>query len=67
MPYFFTKSIVVLIMVLLHAVISAALSIKFESDTHDFGEVREGDMPEFSFQLMNSSTEDLVIQKIHPS
>jgi len=49
MPYFFTKSIVVLIMVLLPAVTSAALSIKFERDTHDFGEVGEDDMPEFSF------------------
>jgi hypothetical protein len=52
---------------LLPAVAYAAPSVKFETVTHDFGKVNEGDKLEFSFQFENSGTDDLVIEKLQTS
>jgi hypothetical protein len=58
------KRIVLLIVLLLPAAAYAAPSITFETDTHDFGKVREGDKIEFSFAFENTGTGELVIEKL---
>ncbi len=54
-------------LLLLPAVAYAAPSMKFETLTHDFGKVREGDALEFTFTFGNAGTDDLIIEKIHAS
>lgn len=66
--YTFCMGRIILIMIfLLPAVAYAAPSVKFETVTHDFGKVNEGDKLEFSFQFENSGTDDLVIEKLQTS
>jgi hypothetical protein len=40
---------------------------KFESDTHDFGEVPEGPLAEYDFEFKNVGKEPIVIQEAHGS
>ncbi len=42
-------------------------TIKFASDTHDFGTLQEGDPAEAEFVFTNTGKEPLMIQKVQPS
>ncbi len=59
--------LVIIAMLLLPAVAHAAPSIRFESDTHDFGQIKPGDEVRFTFKFLNAGTDDLIINKIHSS
>ena len=39
-------------------------SIRFESELHDFGTVKQGDVLEFAFEFTNIGTEDLLIKRL---
>lgn len=41
--------------------------LKFKSDVHDFGHLREGDAADFVFEFKNSGKEPLVIQRVQAS
>ena len=45
----------------------AGPSIRFESELHDFGTVKQGDLLEFQFEYTNTGTEDLLIKKLTAS
>jgi hypothetical protein len=49
------------------AVVHAGPSIRFDSEVHDFGTVREGEVLECSFELSNTGDEDLMISGLTPS
>ena len=38
--------------------------IKFESELHDFGTVKQGEFLEYKFEFTNTGNEDLFIKKI---
>ncbi len=42
-------------------------TIKFKTETHDFGNLQEGDPAEAEFVFTNTGTEPLIIQNVHPS
>jgi len=41
-------------------------TIKFKSETHDFGNLQEGDAAEAEFVFTNTGKEPLIIQNVHP-
>jgi Protein of unknown function (DUF1573) len=41
--------------------------IRFEKETHDFGKIREGEMPSFEFKFTNIGEEPLVISRVNVS
>lgn len=42
-------------------------TIKFKTETHDFGTLQEGDPAEAEFVFTNTGKEPLIIQNVHPS
>ncbi len=42
-------------------------TIKFKTETHDFGALQEGDPAEAEFVFTNTGNEPLIIQNVHPS
>jgi hypothetical protein len=44
-----------------------ATTIKFKTETHDFGTLQEGDAAEAEFVFTNTGKEPLLIQNVHPS
>jgi hypothetical protein len=42
-------------------------TIKFKTETHDFGTLQEGDAAEAEFVFTNTGKEPLIIQNVHPS
>ena len=61
------KRLLIILVILFPGLVYAGPSIKFESDQHDFGTVRQGDFLEFSFEFTNTGTEDLLIKRLNPS
>ena len=53
--------------ILIPALAWAQSSIVVETESHDFGEVRQGAQLEYSFRFSNTGTEDLVVEKLIPS
>jgi hypothetical protein len=53
--------------ILLPALSYADPAIKFESETHDFGTVKQGAQLEFAFEFTNTGTDELVIKRMTPS
>jgi len=41
--------------------------ILFEQEAHDFGNVDQGELLEYTFSFTNKGTEDLLIEKVAPS
>lgn len=58
------KIAITLLLLIIPAVVFAAPSIRFETEQHDFGEVRQGDLPSFTFKFVNTGDADLVIKEI---
>ncbi len=61
------RSLILLVILLLPGLVHAEPSIKFESEEHDFGTVRQGDFLEFAFEFTNTGTEDLFIKGLTAS
>lgn len=57
---------VLILLLCLPALAYADPVIKFESETHNFGHVAQGEVQEYSFDFTNAGTEELVIQRISP-
>lgn len=55
---------VILLMILLPTLAWAEPSIVFQTEAHDFGDVRQGEQPEFAFEFSNGGTDDLVIAQV---
>jgi len=49
------------------AVIMAQSTIKFGRETHDFGEVKEGDLATYEFEFTNSGNQPLIVSNVQPS
>jgi len=41
--------------------------IHFDSEKHDFGNVRQGGQLEHTFEFINAGTDDLIIDKVNAS
>ncbi len=61
------KRCVVILVLLFPAFVYAEPSIRFESEQHDFGTVKQGDFLEFAFEFKNVGTEDLFIRQLTAS
>ena len=61
------KKILTVILVLVPALACAAPFLMFETETHDFGSVTQGDQLEYTFDLMNTGTDDLSIDRLTAS
>jgi hypothetical protein len=46
---------------------AAATTIKFKSETHDFGELKEGDAADAEFVFTNTGSKPLTITNVQPS
>lgn len=55
------KRIILILFLLLPALAYAQPSIKFENETHDFGEIEDPGEFEHTFEFTNGGTEDLLI------
>lgn len=60
MKRFFLFILILFLPVLLYA----QPSIEFNKETHDFGNVKQGDIIEHIFDFVNTGDEDLIINKI---
>ncbi len=58
------KALVLIVFLLLPIVASGEPVIIFEDPVHDFGPVKEGDILHHTFQVSNSGTDDLLIEKV---
>lgn len=61
------KETVLILLLLFPALAHANPVIKFESETHNFGQVVHGELLEHTFDLTNEGTEDLIIEKLSSS
>jgi hypothetical protein len=61
------KSVLVILIILFPGLVYAESSIRFESEMHDCGTVRQGDLLEFAFEFINAGTEDLLIKRLTAS
>jgi len=61
------KRFLIVLLILFPSLVYADPSIKFESELHDFGIVKQGELLEFAFEFTNTGTEDLLITRLVPS
>jgi hypothetical protein len=61
------KRLAVILVLLLPGLVYAEPSIRFGSELHDFGTVRQGDFLEFAFEFTNTGTENLFIKRLTAS
>ena len=61
------KRVLFILIALFPAVAWAQPAINFHTEKHDFGNVKQGDQLEYTFDFSNAGTEELVILKIHTS
>ncbi len=57
--------IILVLTLCLPALAHASPSITFDSETHDFGTVKQGEPLKYIFKFTNSGTEDLLIKKMN--
>ncbi len=60
------KTIVIILLLCFPVLAFANPVITFESETHNFGHVGQGEWLEYSFDFTNVGTDELVIQRISP-
>ena len=60
------KITVLILLLCFPALAYAGPVISFESETHNFGHVVQGELQEYSFDFTNAGTEELVIQRVSP-
>ncbi len=63
----FVNRIVIVLMICLPSLAYGDPSIEFVRETHDFGHVMQGEQLEYTFEFINTGTEELVIEKIESS
>jgi hypothetical protein len=61
------KRLLFLLVILFPCVVHAGPSVRFETELHDFGSVKQGDLLECKFEFANSGTEDLLIKRLTAS
>ncbi len=62
------KYIVGLFLVLASAAMSVAqATLKFGRETHDFGEMKEGDLASYEFEFTNTGNQPLIVSNVQPS
>ncbi|MBI4823571.1 MAG: DUF1573 domain-containing protein [Nitrospirae bacterium] len=61
------RAISFILTILIPVAVYAQPSIKFDTESHDFGEVKQGEQLEHTFELLNLGTEDLIIEGLVPS
>jgi hypothetical protein len=61
------KRLLVILVILIPGLVYAEPSIRFESEVHDFGTVKQGDFLEWAFEFTNTGTEDLLIRRLTAS
>jgi hypothetical protein len=61
------KNFIFLLIVLSPALAWSQPSIEFQTEKHDFGFVRQGEVLEFNFELTNAGTDVLDISSINTS
>ena len=54
----------ILLVIAFPTLVYAGSSIRFESELHDFGTVRQGDFLEFAFAFTNMGNEELLIKRL---
>jgi len=59
------KKMVLLVVLLLPVLAYAAPSLKFENESHDFGQAKEGERLEYTFEFSNTGKDDLSIEKVN--
>lgn len=47
--------------------VMAQAVIKFSKETHDFGEVKEGDLATYEFEFTNTGNQPLIVSNVQPS
>jgi hypothetical protein len=66
MWYNYTMKLFILALLLTIPVIaSGEPSIVFQTETHDFGAVRQGEQLKFTFEFSNSGTDELIISQVN--
>jgi hypothetical protein len=58
------KRLLIILVITFPGLVYAEPSIRFESELHDFGTVKQGDVLEFAFEFTNIGTEDLLIKRL---
>jgi len=61
------KKTAIILLLCFPALAYAGPAISFESETHDFGLVKEGELLECTFEFTNTGNEELVIERIGSS
>ena len=61
------KRWLVILVFLFPCLVYAESSLRFESEIHDFGTVKQGEFLEFAFKFTNTGTEDLLIKGLTAS
>ena len=61
------KRFLIVLVILFPGLVHAGPSIQFESELHDFGAVKQGDVLEFAFEFTNTGTEELLIKRLTAS
>ncbi len=61
------KRWLILFVILFPTLVYADPSIRFDSELHDFGTVKQGDILEFAFEFTNTGTEALFIKRLTAS
>jgi len=61
------KRLLIILVILFPSLVYAEPSIRFESELHDFGTVKQGDLLEFAFEFTSTGTEDLLIKRLTAS
>jgi hypothetical protein len=61
------KRLLIVLVILFPSLVYAGPSIRFESELHDFGTVRQGDLLECQFAFVNAGTEELFIKRLTAS
>ncbi|MBF0560224.1 MAG: DUF1573 domain-containing protein [Nitrospirae bacterium] len=61
------KKILLIFVVLFPALAWAEPVINFQTERHDFGNVMQGSLLEFTFEFSNIGTEDLILGKVNTS
>jgi hypothetical protein len=61
------KKILFVLVAFFPALAWAGPALTFDTDKHDFGSVRQGAQLEYTFEFVNSGTNDLIIENVKTS
>ena len=59
------KKYIFILFMLFPALVRADPSIVFNAEQHDFGDVKQGDPLEFTFEFSNAGPDELIIGKVN--